>query len=73
MPTAEMDLPGCKLLSYNDLRQTGWHSAVPLANDFRAKAIRTEEILYGADSCTRGERFGRPCITKFADSPTRAI
>jgi hypothetical protein len=58
MPTAEMDLSGCNLLSYNDLLRAGWHSVVPVASDFRAKAIRTEEILYGADSCTRRRKSG---------------
>src|SRR6266852_1020222 len=52
MPTVEMAEADGNLLTNNELRLMGLSCPAPADTNFRAKAICTEEILYGADLCT---------------------
>jgi hypothetical protein len=54
MPTMEIAELSANFLIHNDLRLYGGAGETPVATNFRAKAIPTEEILYGADSCMWG-------------------
>src|SRR6266849_6624430 len=52
MPTVEIAKEDGNLLNNKELRSSRLSSPAPWDTDFRAKAICTEEILYGADLCT---------------------
>ena len=57
MPTVEIPNSACNLLINHELEPAWLCTPAPVASNFRAKPICTEEILYGADLCTwRGER-----------------
>ena len=57
MPTVEIAKVVGNLLINKELNQTLVGSPAPVDTNFRAKAISTEEILYGAGLCTRrGQR-----------------
>jgi hypothetical protein len=52
MPTVEIAKADGNLMNKNELHQTWLGSLAPADTDFRAKALSTEEILYGAFLCT---------------------